>query len=120
MSDQQSFTKYENEILPEYRQKLSQAESTEDVKKFFVYSSLDLLGRIFSPGMSFEYEDISLDLASEAGYNLHERLLATADFSTVLESSDLSHILTRLSAPAVNRYRHLDKNPEKTNSKIRG
>ncbi|MDA3970498.1 MAG: hypothetical protein PF442_04040 [Desulfobulbaceae bacterium] len=120
MSDQQSFTKYENEILPEYRQKMSQAESTEDVKKFFVYSCLDLLGRIFSPGMSFEYEDISLNPDGEVCYTLHDRLLDSADFSDALKNSDLSNILTRLSAPAVNRYHHLDKNPAKTNAKIRG
>ena len=120
MSNQQSFTKYENEILPDYRQKISRAESTEDVKKFFVYSSLDLLGRIFSPEMSFSYDDIALNPAGEPRYTLHQRLLDSADFSDMLESSDLSHILARLSEPAVNRYHHLAKNPEKTKAKIRG
>ena len=47
MVRQLSYTKYENEILPELRQKLNQAESTEDVKKFFTQTIRVLFEKIY-------------------------------------------------------------------------
>jgi len=46
MTKQLSFTKYEHKILPNFRQKISKAESTEDVKKFFVYTAKELFENI--------------------------------------------------------------------------
>ena len=40
MARQLSFSKYEQELRPELRQNLNIAESTEDVKKFFVYTTV--------------------------------------------------------------------------------
>jgi len=42
MTKQISFTKQENELLPDYRNKLNQAESVEDVRKFFIYAANEL------------------------------------------------------------------------------
>ena len=44
MARQLSFSKYEQELRPELRQNLNIAESTEDVKKFFVYTIQKLFG----------------------------------------------------------------------------
>ncbi len=36
MSKQISYSKYGNQVLPHFRERLNKAESTEDLKKFFV------------------------------------------------------------------------------------
>ena len=46
MARQLSFSKYEQELRPELRQNLNIAESTEDVKKFFVYTIQKLFGKV--------------------------------------------------------------------------
>jgi hypothetical protein len=46
MARQLSYSKYEQELRPELRQNMNIAESTEDVKKFFVYTIQKLFGRV--------------------------------------------------------------------------
>jgi hypothetical protein len=55
-----SFTRHEREILPGFRQRINKAESTEDVKKFFVYTVKELCENIFEGEMDFRYEDFKL------------------------------------------------------------
>ena len=119
MSKQISFSKYEQKVLPNFRQKISQAESTEDVKKFFVYTVQELLESIFAGKIDFEYEDVALMPGSEPYYILSKRLLSSVEFKPVWNDSDLPRLLSRLGETAVHRYKHLQKRPEKTESKIR-
>jgi hypothetical protein len=119
MTKQVSFSKYENEILPGFRNKISHAESAEDVKKFFVYTARELFDTIFEGRMAFEYEDIALMPDDLPNYTMSNRLLESEDFNTVWNESDLPQVLARFARPATNRYKHLEKNPEKTESKIR-
>ena len=60
MTERLSFTKHEHEFLPNFRQRINEAESTEDVKKFFVYTAKELLESIFEGKMEFEYGDLCL------------------------------------------------------------
>lgn len=119
MTKQVSFSKYENEILPGFRKNISHAESSEDVKKFFNYTARELFDNIFEGRMAFDYEDIALMPDDEPSYTMSNRLLESADFNSVWKDSDLPNVLARLAKPAINRYKHLEKNPEKTESKIR-
>ncbi|RLB84145.1 MAG: hypothetical protein DRH24_05920 [Deltaproteobacteria bacterium] len=119
MAKQFSFTKYENEILPKLREKTSKAESTEDIKKFFVQAIKELIGKVFAGKIEFEYEDISLMIESEPNYKLSNRLYSSKEFKNVWNDSDLSRVITRFAKTAINRYRHLEKHPEKTDAKIR-
>ena len=119
MTKQLSFTKQENEILPDFRQKLNLAESSEDVKKFFVYTIKHLLESIASDKISCMYEDVALRKDREPYFKLSPRLLASREFKAVWEGSDLPHVLSRLAKSAVNRYNRLEKHAEKTDSKIR-
>jgi len=119
MTKQISFSKYEQKVLPGFRQKISQAESTEDVKKFFIYTVKELLESILPEKFGFEYEDVALMPGSKPYYILSERLLSLNEFSSVWNDSDLPRLLSRLAETAVNRYKHLKKRPEKTESKIR-
>ena len=119
MSEQLSYSKFEHEILPAYRNRLNQAESTEDVKKFFTYTVLDLFQKAFASERSLHYEDISLKPDCKPPYALSPDLENDPQLTQARKNSDLDNILDRLSRTAANRYLHLSKNPEKTEAKIR-
>ncbi len=120
MTAQRSFSKIEKELLPAFRQQISAAESTEDVKKFFVHTILDLLQRATEGEVRAAYEDVKLNHPGEScRFNLSRSLSGNPRFISVWEESDLPHIVGRFAVSACNRYRHLEKNPQKTESKIR-
>jgi hypothetical protein len=118
MARQLSFSKYEQELRPELRQNLNIAESTEDVKKFFVYTVQKLFDRVMEGKEAFTYEDIRLEPLKESGFFISDRLRAEPTFKTVWKNSDLSNIVKRMSDAAGNRHKHLMKNPAKTEAKI--
>jgi len=119
MTRQLSFSKYENEIMPDYRDRLNRAESAEDVKKFFVYATNELMNSVFAGRLRFDYGDISLAPLSDQQYTVNTRLLDTPEFTELWEGSDLRHVTGRMAQVAANRFKHLEKHPEKTNAKIR-
>ncbi len=118
MSKQTSFTKHERKLLPEFRKKINNSESTEDVKKFFSYTVSSLFKDILPEEEAVEFDDIRLKPEDEPPYQVSSRLLGVPAFSRAWENSDLSNVLGRFAEAALNRYRRLEKNPEKTDSKI--
>ncbi|QJT10784.1 hypothetical protein [Oceanidesulfovibrio marinus] len=119
MTRQLSFSKEEQDIRSEFREMMSQAESTEDVKKFFFQTVRELLNRISDKEWDIEFRrDVNLDLDRGEGWTLSDRLLDQNGLRELLDESDLDNILDRLAEKAWNRYRHLDKHPEKTEQKI--
>jgi hypothetical protein len=119
MTTRVSYTKYENRLLPSFREKLNMAESTEDVRKFFTYTLRDLFDAVFEERLNLDKEDIFFDPERDPPYSFGEGLKAHQEFSSVWNGSDLPRVVNRLADSAVRRYRHLEKNPEKTTSKIR-
>ncbi len=113
-----SFSKLENDLLPKFRESMSMAESTADARKFFAYTALELLNGALDGSLDLVYEDVELAPEAECGYVLSPRLSAHEPFDALTRESDLPAILKRFAATAVNRYRRLEKNPEKTESKI--
>ena len=120
MIKQLSFTRYEHKILPNFRQMISKAESTEDVKKFFVYTVIELFEDIFEGKMDFEYEDIALLPDSDPHYKVSKRLLSLEDFAFAWNDSDLPVIIGHLAESAMHRHKHLQKYLDKTEAKIKG
>ena len=118
MARQLSYSKYEQELRPELRQNMNIAESTEDVKKFFVYTIQKLFGRVLEKKGALTYEDIRLDPQEQSGFIISDKLLEDPDFAAVWRNSDLANIVKRIADAASNRHRHLQKNPAKTESKI--
>ncbi|NOQ66496.1 MAG: hypothetical protein GQ556_04705 [Desulfobacterales bacterium] len=118
MARQLSFSKYEQELRPELRQNLNIAESTEDVKKFFVYTIQKLFGRVLEGKGPFHYEDIQLMPLEQSGFIISDNVLGDPEFAAVWQNSDLSNIVKRIADAASNRHKHLQKNPAKTESKI--
>lgn len=121
MTIQLSFSKDENELLPDYRNKIARAESTEDVKKIFTKTVGHLLERVFGDSLKIEYGDVSLKPGELDGhaFTLNDRIKTNPAFTEIWEKSDLRHVLGRLAQTAHNRHKHLEKHPEKTNAKIR-
>ena len=120
MSDKASFTKFEHQVLPAFRHRLSQAESSEDVKKFFAYTAQELLDKVLAGRLAVKPTDIALTPAAAPYFELGERLSGDAELTTLCANSDLPNVLARLAEAAVHRYRHIERHPEKTNAKIRG
>ncbi|MDA3785975.1 MAG: hypothetical protein PF568_03670 [Deltaproteobacteria bacterium] len=119
MSRQLSFTKFEKELLPDFRQKINLAESSEDVKKFYARTSMALFDKAFEGEFPLEFGDIMLQPGQVNKYVISDRLLASPDFTEVWNNSDLPNVLGRFTDMALNRMIHLEKHPEKTDSKIR-
>jgi len=123
MEKQISVAKYENSILPGFRNKLSKAESTEDVKKFFVYTVRELLVNVFQDNQYHGFDAIELSSSEEPYYKLDMgRISGEAygeDFFKVWNNSDLPRVIGNLAEAALHRRQHLAKNPEKTTAKIR-
>lgn len=119
MEKQVSFSKQENEALPLFRQRISNAESTEDVKKFFGYTGKALLEEIFSDQIDLRYEDVMLVTDKAPYYRISQNLKASEAFKAVWDSSDLHRVVARFAETAMKRCKHLNKHPEKTESKIR-
>ena len=119
MTRQTSFTKYERKILPDYRQRISSAETVPEVKDLFTYMVALLLDDVFAGKLILEESDIELTPQQSAGYRISRRLRTLPEFSAVWKSSDLSDLLDRLAEVACHRCRRLEKQPEKIPSKIR-
>ncbi|GBE09065.1 hypothetical protein BMS3Bbin11_01011 [bacterium BMS3Bbin11] len=118
MTKMMSLSKYEHKVLPGLRDQLNQAESVEDVKKFFVDTILKFLSLATDGNTIAEYEDISLVPDQEPYFSLTPQLSNDIAIKE-LANSDLDAILGRLAEQAANRYKHLAKNNTKTNLKIK-
>jgi hypothetical protein len=119
MNKQISFTKYGNQVLPHFRERISKAESTEDVKKFFIYTARELFAGVFAGELELDYEDVALTPKTAPHFTLSDRLLADARFAASWHDSDLPTIIGHLADTAVKRYTRLEKNPAKSQAKIR-
>jgi hypothetical protein len=119
MTRMQSFSKKENELLPKFRKMINESESTEDVKKFFVYSMQDLFTQVFAGAIELRYEDISLLPEEVPSFAISARIRSREDFTEVWKASDLSQIVARFAGLAAGHYKRIAKNPPKTEAKIR-
>ena len=118
MDDKKSLTKLEKEVLPGFKKGLSRAESTEDIKKVFYWTVRDLLSQASDGRLAVE--DVDLDLHWEAVpfFRPAPGLRTRPDFKNLWAETDLERILERIGELAANRYRHLLKSPDKTESKM--
>ncbi len=118
MTRQISFTKYEKKIVPDFRNKINSAESTEDVKKFFSQMLRSLFDEISGDKIAIDEEDIILKPGKNPPYTIGERLKNNPDFLRLWKDSDLSHLINKLAETASNRCKRLEKHPEKTDTKV--
>lgn len=116
---QLSFTKVENELLHKFRKRINEAESTEDVKKFFTYCQQELFNHAYAGQLEIQFDDVCLMPEGEPPFMISEQVRSHEDFARVWNTSDLPHIVSRFAELALNRYKHLAKKPGKTEAKIR-
>lgn len=119
MTQQFSFSGWEHKALPQYKEKLNKAESREDVKNVFVQNVQDLLNDVLGGSVRMEDGDIALAPNSDSLYQIGERLRTHESLESWWTESDLPHVIRRLAYSAARRYKHLEKNPSKTQLKIR-
>ena len=119
MTKKLSFTKYEHECLPAFRQRINRAESTEDVRRIFVYTTRVLMEKIFSGEVKFRDDDVTLELSEDPHFSFSDRLFSAEEFKSAWYDSDLPRMVTRFADTAARRIKHLEKHPEKTDAKIR-
>ena len=116
MSDQKSFTRFEHDVVHQYRKNVNAAASAEEVRKYFARTVCELLAKASDDKVRCRHEDVSLLPAAAPYYALAETLTAQPAFQAIWQGSDLPAILARLVEQAVHRHTHLAKHPEKTNS----
>ncbi|MBK8481493.1 MAG: hypothetical protein IPL40_10005 [Proteobacteria bacterium] len=120
MTDKASFTKYEHQVLPSFRHRLSQAESSEDVRNSFAHTAQELLDKVLAGRVAVGQMDVALTPDEAPFFVINERLSGDAELASICAGSDLPNVLGRLAEAAVHRQRHIERHPEKTNAKIRG
>jgi hypothetical protein len=119
MNTQLSFSKYEQEIRPILRRSINNAESTEDVKKFFFYGVRNLFKKVLQAEIPLAQEDVLLDLSKAEGFTISARLWDDIPgFASAWQGSDLPHIIERMAEFAIKRYKHLEHHPDKTEAKM--
>jgi len=113
-----SFTHVENELISKFRKKINEAESTEDVKKSFVYCIQELFRKVTDGALEVRADDIYLKPADSSFY-IGENIRSHTEFVRIWNNSDLPRIVGRFAELAMNQHKHLAKNPAKTEAKIR-
>ena len=119
MEKQKSFSHIEQELRHIYRNNLNNAESDEDVKKFFVYVVRDLFNEAYNGQVIISHDDISLDENRTEFFVLKDPLKKNKSFMAVWNNSDLPKIVGRMAENGINRIRHLEeRHPDKTEAKM--
>lgn len=113
-----SFVQIEHRVRPGFRNNINLAESSEDVKKFFVYAAQQLLNEALDGKVTVAYEDIGLAAGATPSFVIRDRLATAPGFAEVWHSSDLPAIVERLAEVAVNRLKHFATLPDKTENKM--
>lgn len=118
MTQMQSLTKYEHQVLPKLRDQLNQSESVEDVKKFYVATVQEFVELATEGKLEIDYDDIVLTPEQEPFYKLSDKVMSS-DAMKELGDSDFDAVMHRMAEQASHRHAHLMKNNTKTNLKIR-
>ena len=116
---QHSFSKIENDLQHKFRKLTNEAESTEDVKKSFVFCMQELFNLASIGQLELQYEDIELLPEGNPYFVFSDKVRSREEFASIWNDSDLSQIVLRFAELASNHHKHLTKNPKKTEAKIR-
>ena len=114
-----SFTRIEKKLLPKFRNQMSTAESTEDVKKFFSYCIKELFSLAFAGVTDFGLDNFLLAPEKEPPFEVSQLVLSDEAIAPIWQHSDLPDIIGRFAQVAVHRHLHLTKVFEKTEAKTR-
>ena len=106
-----SYVKFEKELESDYRRSLDQVKRPEEVADVFQEFAFKLLNMIYEDIPSKLKDDIKLS-ADDEEFELSEKLREL--LAEKLEKSDLTAILNRMAKDAINRYKKLKHDDERT------
>lgn len=119
MTRQMSFTRFEQVLLPGFRERLDKAESSQDVHREFSAVVALLLSDAFGESAVVRDEDVMLRTDLTPGYELAPAIRNLSEFEALWGQSDLPRILAEFAQMSAKRIVHLSRHPEKTESKQR-
>ena len=118
MTQQVSFSKYEQELRRRYRQRINSAESTEDVKKFFVRTVTNLFEKALGRKVEADHNDVRLDTRRKDGFVISKGVWTIPGFVPAWKTSDLPEIVKRMAEFAIKRHKRLEAHRDKTEAKM--
>jgi hypothetical protein len=95
------------------------AESVDDARRVFAYTTRMLMGKILGDAVKFGEDDVRLDLSEKSYFSLSNGLCSMEGFKSTWNNSDLPRMIGRFAETAAPRIKYLEKHPEKTDAKIR-
>ena len=87
--EKMSLRKFEHVILPQFRNRISNAESSEDIKKIFSSMVIELFEKAFKERFSVEYDDVIFKPNKQPYYSLSQRLLKEEPIRSILKKKSL-------------------------------
>lgn len=107
MGYETSFTKIENELTPDFRDRMKGAEGVTDVQKIYAEFVREMLSRLTGAEVVLDEGDVRVDPEVEGGIVLGPGITQNPDFDKFFERSDLPDILRRQGQHAANKIIHL-------------
>lgn len=117
-ADTASFSKIENELEHEFRNRVNSAEAARDVEQAFAAFLAGILSRVTGGEVVLDEGDVRVAPELADGYALGPGITANAEYARILEHSDLPVILRRQARDAVNRINHLGRHTIRAEAKI--
>ena len=118
MKKGKSFAKLEQDVRDMFRRNLGEAESVEDVKKFFTYAVKHLFDAALENKVTVDHNDFWLDSEQAEGFSLSEHLLRDEAFQEAWNYTDLRQIVRRMAETAHKHFLHFEKHRDKTERKM--
>ncbi len=119
MSLKISYSAYEKKYWPSFRDKINHSENCNEVAALFSSTVASILNDI-DDILEVRNDEVNFIPQEETcNYSFEHRLTDGPRLKAYFDESDIGSILDRFAYAAVNRHTHLNKHPEKTNSKIK-
>lgn len=120
MSTQLSFSKIENRIRHDFRNKINSATTTGEVRQYYAQLIEQLFSEASNGAIILEDDAVALNPGDQSSmFIISDTVKNNNDFDSLWHNSDIGHIVSRFAESAIHRMIHLEKHPEKTEAKIR-
>lgn len=118
--NQISFVSISNDLLHQLRDRINNSEDKTDLRNSFAYTTREFLERVFENSkLPINDESFRFDPKAKDYFVINRKLKNNSEFKFMWENSDLPNLIGKFALSTFNRYKHLNKHPEKTNLKIR-
>ncbi|MFT4993199.1 MAG: hypothetical protein ACI965_000217 [Paraglaciecola sp.] len=119
MNEQLSYKRYQHSLIHQYRSRLNNAESDQDIKKIYFQIMKDLFVDIFEDDLGLECRHINLLPDTEPFFRLDSKIAEHTRLQVALEHSDLRSILSTFARRACHHLQPMQHHPENTETRTR-